>query len=135
MRPRPASPSPSARELRGFALLVGVALAALGALALRGGHGAGAATLLALGAALLTAGLLAPRRLRPVHAAWMALALALSRVTTPVLMAVVYYGLFTPIGLLLRLAGRRPLARDRAAPTFWADRPAGARRSDLRRQF
>ena len=129
------SSAPSARELRAFALLVGGALAALGALALRRGHAVPAAAPLALGAALLTAGLLAPRRLGPVHAAWMALALALSRVTTPVLMAVVYYGLFTPIGLVLRAVGRRPLARDRAAPTFWADRPAGARRSDLRRQF
>jgi hypothetical protein len=65
----------------------------------------------------------------------MALAVAISKVTTPVFVGVVYFAIFTPLGLAMRLLGRRPLERARGAATFWADRPEGARRSDLRRQF
>jgi dihydrodipicolinate synthase/N-acetylneuraminate lyase len=88
-----------------------------------------------LGVALVVAGLLVPGRLALVYRAWMALALAISRFTTPVLMAVLYFGLFTPLSLAMRLFGRRPLARRRDASTFLVARPANARRSDLRRQF
>ena len=124
------------RELRSFALTVGGAL--VGAAALldrRGGATAAAAVVAGLGVALIVAGLIAPARLAPVHRAWMGLALAISRVTTPVLMGVVYFGVLTPIALAMRLVGRRPLARPRGASTYWVDRPASARRSDLRRQF
>jgi hypothetical protein len=123
------------RELRQFAWTVGGAFAALGALLAWRGRGAAAMAAGALGAALLAAGALAPGRLGPVHRAWMALALAISRVTTPAFLGVLYFGMFTPLGAVLRLLGRRPLARRRDAPTFWADRPPGERRSDLRRQF
>jgi hypothetical protein len=62
-------------------------------------------------------------------------ALAISKVTTPVFMGIVYFALLTPLGLVLRLVGHRPLARRRGPATYWLERPAGARRSDLRRQF
>ena len=65
----------------------------------------------------------------------MALALAMSRVTTPIFMAVIYYAVLTPFGLAMRVVGRRPLARRRDAESFWIDRAPNARRSDLRRQF
>jgi saxitoxin biosynthesis operon SxtJ-like protein len=93
------------------------------------------AVLVGLGIALVVAGAVAPGRLRPVYGAWMAMALAISKVTTPVLMGIVYFGMLTPIGLVMRLVGRRVLGRPAGAATYWVDRPAAARRSDLRRQF
>jgi hypothetical protein len=65
----------------------------------------------------------------------MRLALAMSAVTTPVFMGVVYFGVLTPLAVLMRLAGRRPIGVPRAPPTAWVERPASERRSDLRRQF
>ena len=123
------------RELRSFALSVGGVFVALALVLYWRGRPAVAGVLGVVGVALLAAGVVVPGRLGPVYRAWMALALAISKVTTPVLMGVIYFGVLTPIGLVLRLLGRRPLARRRGAGTYWVDRPAGARRSDLRRQF
>ena len=125
----------SPRELRSFALSVGGVLAVVGGIGYWRGRAVAGAVVGALGLALVAAGAIAPARLGPVHRAWMSVALAISKVTTPVFMGVVYFALLTPLGLVLRLVGHRPLARCREAPTYWVERPPGARRSDLRRQF
>jgi hypothetical protein len=88
-----------------------------------------------LGTLLVAAGLLAPARLGPVYRGWMRLAHAMSRVTTPVFLGVVYFGVFTPLGLVMRLLGRRALGGAKGSGSYWVERPPGARRSDLRRQF
>jgi dihydrodipicolinate synthase/N-acetylneuraminate lyase len=119
-------------ELRRFGLTVGLALVALAAVATWRGHRASAVALGGAGAVLAAFGVVAPARLRAVHRAWMAAAHAMSRVTTPVLMAVVYFGVLTPLGVAMRV-GRR--GRRRPTETYLVRRPAGARRSDLRRQF
>lgn len=62
--------------------------------------------LIAAGLALFA--LAAPRRLAPVHAAWLRLGHMLGWVNTRVLLGLVFYGLILPIGLLRRLA--RPAA-------------------------
>jgi hypothetical protein len=126
---------PTARELRRFALTVGGAFAALAAVARWRGHEAPAAVLGAAGAALALAGLATPARLGGVHRAWMRGAAALSRVTTPFWLGVVYFGVLTPLALAMRLAGRRGLGRPRGAASYWVERPPDRRRSDLRRQF
>ena len=132
--PTPA-PAPAPRELRAFALTVGAAfLAIAGAQQWRGNAGA-ATALAAPGVVLILLGLAAPRTLGPVHAAWMAMAHAMSRVTTPLFLAAVYFLVLTPIGVVVTLAGRSSIRRRRGAETYWAGRPPGARRSDLRRQF
>src|SRR5687767_3864269 len=53
-----------------------------------------------LGAASFLAGLLIPGKLEPVRRAWMSFGEAIGRVTTPVMMAVVYFLVLTPIGLV-----------------------------------
>ena len=135
LRSSPSGAPPTPRDLRGFALSVGGAFVGLGALGYWRGRVVPAVILGALGVALVTAGLVAPARLGRVYGAWMSVALAMSKVTTPLFMTVVYLAVLTPLGLAMRLARRRPLARKRDAATYWVDRPPGARRSDLRRQF
>jgi hypothetical protein len=130
-----APPRPTRRELRQFAFAVGGAFLALAAAAVWRGHPGRAALAAAVGAPLAAAGALVPGRLGPAYRAWMGLALAMSRVTTPVFMGVIYFGLVTPTGVLRRLAGRGTLGAARGAPSAWVDRPPGARRGDLRRQF
>ena len=136
MSPAPHDPRPatSPRELRRFALTVGGAFLLLGALLLWRGRAAGW-VVAAAGAALVVAGLAIPACLGPLQRGWMRLALAISRVTTPLFMGIVYFLVLTPIGIILRLLGRRLLGHPRGAATFWADRPPGERRSDLERQF
>jgi hypothetical protein len=105
-----------------------VALAVVGAWRGRVASGTIAAV---LGATLVLFGAVAPRRLGGVHRRWMALAHAMSRVTTPVFMSIVYFGVLTPLALVLRAVRRRGGRPE----TLWARRAPGARRSDLRRQF
>jgi dihydrodipicolinate synthase/N-acetylneuraminate lyase len=126
---------PTRRELRAFAWSVGAAFVALAGVAAWRGRSVPAIACGGIGAALWLAGALAPARLAGVYRAWMRGALAISAVTTPVLMGVVYFGVLTPMALVARLAGRRALGVPRDAATAWVDRPPDARRSDLRRQF
>ena len=128
------TPPATPRVLRSFALTVGGAFVALGALLLLRGRAAWwvPAT---LGVALAVAGLAAPARLGPLYRAWMRMALAISRVTTPIFMGIVYFLILTPLGAAMRLLGRRPLGRERSATSFWVARPPGERKSDMTRQF
>jgi hypothetical protein len=63
-----------------------------------------------------------------------ALALPIGFAVGHVLLAAVWYGLFTPVGLIMRLLGRDPLCRrpDREAESYW--RPRSPQR-DVRRYF
>jgi hypothetical protein len=56
-------------------------------------------------------GLVAPMSLGPVYRGWMRLGILLSRVTTPVIMGVVFFLVVTPTGLVRRLLGKDSLAR------------------------
>jgi hypothetical protein len=124
-----------ARALRQFGLTVGGAFLLLAVVALWRGRPAVATIPGAAGALLVAAGLLAPASLRGVRRRWMAGAHAISRVTTPLFMGLVYFGVMTPLGLALRAVRRRGLSPRRDADTFLVRRAPGERRSDLRRQF
>jgi len=71
-------------------------------------------------AAFAGAGVLLPQALRPVYVVWMKLGLALGWVNTRIILAVVFFAMFTPVSLLLRLLKRDPMRRalDRDAPTY-----------------
>ena len=120
---------------RRFAFTVGTAMLALaGVVAWRGARPV-AWTLGAIGGVLLVAGVVAPTHLGPVERAWYAFAAAISKVTTPIIMGVLYFVVITPFGLVMRAVGRNPLVRSKPGASAWLRRAAGERRSDLERQF
>lgn len=53
---------------------------------------------------------LSPRSLRPVYRGWMRVGLLLSRFTTPLILGIIYFAVFTPVALIMRLIGRDILA-------------------------
>jgi len=57
-------------------------------------------------------GLVAPDSLRPVYNGWMKLGLLLSKITTPIILGVIFYLVMLPIGLVMRLFGHDPMARN-----------------------
>lgn len=129
--------NPSARTLRQFA---GLWLAVFSAFA--GGQCAGgrlvpAAGLaaLALGVGLL--GLLRPKIVRPIFVGWMMLAFPLGWIISRFLLACLFYGVLTPLGLWFRLVGRDMLARRRqpGQSTYWQVKPAVIDRQRYYRQF
>lgn len=125
----------TAAEGRKFALTVGAAFLVI-ALVIWWRRGEGVAPLVVggLGGALVVAGLIVPGHLTGVYRAWMGLAALLSRVTTPILMAVIYFLVITPIGVLRRRLGEDPLEhRIDAEGSYW--READSAESDLKRQF
>ena len=124
------------REGRRFGLTVGGAFLLLAVVSRWRGHAIAPWILATLGALLLLAGALLPGRLTPVYRAWMRLGLALSKVTTPIFMGLVYFVVLTPTGLVMRLAGRNPLKAREAEGGFWRRRPAGKDEAEsLTRQF
>jgi Saxitoxin biosynthesis operon protein SxtJ len=129
----PARLSPS--EGRRFGLAVGAAFLALAALLYWRELPTAAVVAGILGAALLLGGLAIPGRLGPVYRTWMRFAFALSRITTPIFLGIVYYLVFTPIGLIMRALGRNPLARAPGQSRWIARGGASDRRGDMRHQF
>jgi hypothetical protein len=95
----------------------------------------GAATVFAaLGCVCLLLG----ERAGGVHRAWSALGAGLGRVVSPLVLAVLYFLVVTPFGLLSRLRRRDPLGLrpDPGAATYWRE-PASKRtdRERLLRQY
>jgi Saxitoxin biosynthesis operon protein SxtJ len=64
-----------------------------------------------LGGVLAVWGLAAPATLKPVYRAWMRVGLLLNRITTPIVLGVVFFLVIFPTGLVMRLFGRDPMAR------------------------
>src|SRR5690349_19895813 len=84
-----------------------------------------------LGGLLVLLGPIFPRSLVLPNKAWMALAEVLSFVSTRVILAVVYFLVLTPIGLIKRLSGWDPLHRRApASESYW--RPYSERQRDAR---
>jgi hypothetical protein len=126
----------TAREGRRFGLTVGGAFLFFAGITWWRGHETATMVLGALGGALALAGLVLPTHLGPVERAWMALAHAISRVTTPIVMAVMYFVVLTPVGLLRRRFASNPVQHQEGPAGFWKQRPVGSRRSgSLERQF
>jgi ABC-type Fe3+ transport system permease subunit len=70
---------------------------------------------------LVAWGLIAPSSLKPVYKGWMKFGLFMGTyIMTPLIMSIVFYGMFMPIGLVMRLFGKDGLARklDKAAESY-----------------
>jgi len=124
------------REGRRFGLTVGGAFLVLAAIGWWRGGGIATNVFATLGGVLGVAGLAIPTHLGPVERAWMGLAHAISKITTPIVMGIMYLVVLTPIGLLRRNLGGNPLTHGLEHDGYWKSRPAGKRQSaSLERQF
>jgi len=129
---------PTDRMLCQFAAIGAIALAALaiwqlrssGSLALAGGFATAAAVVVAVGFAK-------PRWLAPIFTLWMIAAFPLAWLVSTLVLAVIFFGLLTPLGLVFRLMGRDPL--DRAWPgrqdSYWQEKPAADKTERYLRQY
>jgi len=125
----------SPAEGRKFGVTVGVAFLVFASLLHFWRHRETAGAILGvLGVLLVVAALALPTHLGPVQRAWMGLARAISKVTTPIFMGIVFFVVMTPIGLLMRLFGRRSLVHREQGGSFWMP-PVSGGRSDMERQF
>jgi len=81
-------------------------------------------TLWAVTLPISVVGVLKPAAVKPLLVAWMLAAFPIGWVVSHMMLAVIFYGCMTPIGLFMRLIGRDSLSRkiDRAAETYWVAR-------------
>src|SRR5205807_1551794 len=114
------------RRERSFGLVVGGTFIALGAWWIfRHKFAALAPGVLTIGIALVLLGAIAPVLLVHPYRWWMALAEKLSWVMTRVILAVVFFIVLMPIGIVRRLSGADPLRRRRPpAGSSWFPYPA-----------
>jgi Saxitoxin biosynthesis operon protein SxtJ len=92
----------------------------------------------ALGAVLLVLGIAAPSRLSTLNRLWLKIGTVLSKLVNPVVLALLFFFVVTPMAFVVRLAGKRPLrlAPDRTVASYWIARePSEGGPSNMRRQF
>ena len=88
--------------------------------------------------AFFVAAVFAAPLLGPLNRAWRWLSLRLSRIVSPVVMAVLFFAVLTPVGMVMRRTGNDPL-RLRFEPqrtSYWLHRSSqGKRQTSMTKQF
>lgn len=128
------SPLPSNRS---FGLLFAVVFALIWAYGWRRG-GSFQLWWLGLSGGTLVVTLVNPDLLAPLNRAWTSLGEILNKIVSPIVLAIMFYGMFVPTAIVMRLAGRDPMTRrfEPRARTYWKERsPPGPDPSGLPNQF
>ena len=123
VRDNPLKPGPE----RGFGLVMGAAFLILAGFAVWGGSTLRAGILTAVAAVFSGLALVAPAVLAPLNRLWFRFGLILHRVVSPLVLGLLFFAVITPIGLLMKLLGKRPLplGLDREASSYWTARAVG----------
>ena len=92
-------------------------------------------SLFIVGSALLLLAFIKPARLAVLNRLWLKLGAAMAKVVNPVVLMVLFFFVVAPMGLVMRLAGKRPLqlAFDPEADSYWIRRAPS--QSTMRQQF
>jgi hypothetical protein len=136
--------NPNRTKLRQFALIwiAGFVLAGL-LLAWRWGCFSGSQQwkvpilLWIIGSAIGLPGLLFPIAVRPVYQLWMAVTFPIGWVLSHAVLAVIYFGIFTLLGVVFRIIGRDPLEirGNRQRDSYWVNRTAKTSTKRYYQQF
>jgi len=128
----------TSKTLRQFGVLCLVVFGGWAAWRLAEGERGLVTSLLAAASVLLgVVGLLKPNALQPIFTAWMTLAFPLGWVISRLLLATLYYAVFTPIAMVFRLRNRDVLQirHQSSAGSYWTAKPGRSDVSDYLRQF
>jgi len=93
---------------------------------------------LGIALALVIISFAAPQLLAPFNRVWFWFGQLLHKIVSPIIMGLVFYTTVTPIALIMRLLGKRPLPLDfdPKADSYWIKRePPGPEPETMTRQF
>ncbi len=125
------------QNLKKFGITMGIAFLVITLLILfKRGH-IGLSTSL-ISALFFISALIAPNLLRPVYILWMKLAFFLSWINTRLILALLFYLIFTPIGLIMKLFRIDVLDKkiDKNKNSYWHKKEkAGINKENYQRQF
>ena len=127
----------SDRDLRKFGLMVGGVFLLLGLLFLAR-HPNRTPYFVWPGGILMIAGAIIPRAIKWIYIAWMSVAFVLGFVMAHVILALLFFLIITPLGLIARLSGKDflSLKLDRSAKSYWIPRVKKTKTTeDYERQF
>ena len=94
--------------------------------------------MLALAAATALVTMIRSHWLAPFNRAWMKFGALLHHVVSPVVLGLIYFGIFTPVGVVMRAFGRDVMCRrfEPSQPSYWVRRdPPGPRDDSFRDMF
>ena len=121
--------TPSVGELRWFGVVILAALCLLGALLWWQSGSIGVAIWLGgTGAGLSLVYYAMPPLRRVIYSLWMTAVFPIGWLISHILLAAIYYLLFTPVGLVMRISGRDLMRRrfDPSAASYWIEEsPSG----------
>ncbi len=125
---------------RSFGLLFGVVFTFLAAYGwfFKGWPLAVLLCLVAVAAAFVLLGFVAPKILKPLNSLWFQLGLLLGKIVSPLVLGAIFFLLLTPVSLATRLFGRDELRLKRKASqtSYWLDRaPPGPKPDSFKNQF
>jgi hypothetical protein len=122
---------------RGFGIVFAIFFALVGLAPLRTHHPVRWVAL-AIGGGLLIVALVRPVWLHYPNRAWRKLGLLMGRVVSPVVTALLFFLVVTPMGFLMRLTGKDPLRlrSEPGVPSYWIERrPPGPAPQTMSSQF
>ena len=79
-----------------------------------------------------------PQMLKPLNKIWFRFGLLLHKIVNPLIMGLIFFLVITPIGLVMRSFGKKPLKTgfDTSVGSYWIDRvPPGPAPDSMKRQF
>ena len=127
---------PPLRVLRQFAALCLLVFGGLAAWQVLDGRAGGFTALLAGAAGIGILGLVRPAAVRPLFVAWLIVAFPIGWTVSRLMLALVFFGLFTPLALFFRLMGRDELRLRRPTDqSLWRPKAPPAGPDDYLRQF
>jgi uncharacterized protein involved in cysteine biosynthesis len=125
------------KDLRRFGIAIGIVLTLLGALYLWRGKDYFPYFFI-FSAAFFIVGIFIPNLLKPIHKILAALAIYINWIITRIILIALFYLVFTPIGLLIRLSGKDNLNLKfrSGAKSYWIPRKTTKfERDNYERQF
>jgi hypothetical protein len=128
---------PTDRKLREFAAAAAIVCAGLAAVSVYRGSIALATACAAISLAAILIGLGRPRWLAPLFTATLVLTFPIAWTVSLLLLAILFYGLVTPLALAFRILGRDPLSRKlpRDQASYWQSKPQAANSRRYFRQY
>ena len=116
------------KELREFGFTIGIVLLVLAGFALWRGKASGA-YLLTTGFFFIGFGAAVPQALKPLQKIWMAFSVVMGFFMSRLILAILFFGVITPIGLLMKLFKQDVLDRRmmKGASSYWHERPGEAK--------
>ena len=74
--------------------------------------------------------------LLPLNKLWMRFGLLLGMIVSPIVLGIIFFGLFTPIALLMRLSGRDELRlKFKSKTNYWISRSEPIQANSFKNQF